>query len=75
MSKEDENGGILIVIIGSSAGRGSRAAAWMQDYINKQGGSNLQSYALEGGIKGWVKTGGKLLGLMDGYEESVWNKE
>lgn len=75
MSKEDGNGGTLTAITGSSRGRGSRAAAWMQDYINKQGGSSLKSYALEGGIKGWVETGGKLLGLMDGYEQSVWNKE
>lgn len=75
MSKGDGNGGTLTVIIGSSRGRGSRATAWMQDYINEQVGSNLKSYALEGGIKGWVKTGGKLLGLMNGYEESAWNKE
>lgn len=48
----------------------------MQDYISKQGDdNNLKSYALEGGVKGWVKTGGKLLELMDGYEASAWNKE
>lgn len=64
-----------IIIAGSSQGRGSRAAAWMQDYITVQGGDKMKSYALEGGVKGWVKTGGKLLGLMDGYDASAWSKE
>lgn len=47
----------------------------MQDYIDKRKDDKLKSYALEGGVKGWVKTGGKLLQLMDGYEASVWNSE
>lgn len=47
----------------------------MQDYIDKQSDDKLKSYALEGGIAGWVKMGGRLLELMDGYDASVWNKE
>ncbi|KAL7273519.1 hypothetical protein RUND412_003614 [Rhizina undulata] len=64
----------VIFYCGSSAGRGSRAAAWFQDYLNEKGVEKIKSYALEGGIKGWVKEGGKCLELMDGYDASVWQK-
>lgn len=47
----------------------------MQDYINKQNDGELKSYALEGGVTGWVNTGGKLLEFMDGYDVGAWNKE
>lgn len=46
----------------------------MQDYINEKGDQNMKSFALEGGIKGWVKAGGKLLEMVDEYEEEVWKK-
>ncbi|KAH8155734.1 uncharacterized protein LAJ45_00744 [Morchella importuna] len=65
----------IVFYCGSSQGRGSRAAAWMQDYIMGQGNDKLKSYALQGGIKGWVKTGGRMLGLMNGYTADIWEKE
>lgn len=41
---------------GQSLGRGGRAAAWTKEYIEKAGlGDKVGSFALEGGIKGWVK--------------------
>lgn len=40
-----------------------------------QGNDKLKSYALQGGIKGWVKTGGRMLELMDGYTADIWQKE
>lgn len=46
----------------------------MQDYIDGKGDEEMKSVALEGGIKGWVKEGGKLLDLVDGYNADVWNK-
>ncbi|RPB04158.1 hypothetical protein L873DRAFT_1667535 [Choiromyces venosus 120613-1] len=64
----------IVFYCGSSQGRGARAASWMQDYINEKGDKNMKSYALEWGIKGWVKEGGKLLEMIDGYEEEVWKK-
>ncbi|PWW76566.1 hypothetical protein C7212DRAFT_319863 [Tuber magnatum] len=64
----------VVFYCGSSQGRGSRAASWMQDYINEKGDKDMKSFALEGGIKGWVKEGGKLLEMIDGYEEEAWKK-
>jgi len=46
----------------------------MQDYINEKGDKNMKSFALEGGIKGWVKEGGNFLEMVDEYEEEVWKK-
>ncbi|RPA72617.1 hypothetical protein BJ508DRAFT_419395 [Ascobolus immersus RN42] len=46
----------IIYYCGQSLGRGSRAAAWTKEYIEKKGlGDKVSSFALEGGIKGWVK--------------------
>lgn len=61
----------VIFYCGSSAGRGARAAAWLQDHID-QLGSELKSVALEGGIKGWVKAGDEYTALMDGYDAAAW---
>lgn len=63
---------------GSSQGRGSRAASWFADYIQERKAegdvSALESLALEGGIKGWVKAGDEYVQMMDGYDEAVWKK-
>ncbi|KAL8746509.1 MAG: hypothetical protein Q9190_001483 [Brigantiaea leucoxantha] len=60
--------------IGSSRGRGNRAAGWFGDYVRDQGDERLQSLALEGGIKGWVGAGPEYVELIDGYEESIWKE-
>jgi arsenical-resistance protein 2 len=62
--------------VGSSAGRGTRAAGWFADYLSEKGVSedDVKSWKLEGGIKGWVAAGDQYTALMDGYDESVWKK-
>lgn len=55
---------------GSSNGRGPRCAAWMQDFINETGDTDIESLVLNGGIRGWVKEyGGR---MTDGYDAKVW---
>ncbi len=63
------------VIVGSCGGRGTRAAGWFADYLADQGAeSEVKSWKLEGGIKGWVNEGGEYTGLMDGFDGAVWAK-
>jgi arsenical-resistance protein 2 len=57
---------------GSSRGRGNRAAAWFADHIKEQSDENMQSLALEGGIKGWVAEKGQFLQYMQEYDETCW---
>ncbi|KAL4803441.1 Rhodanese-like domain-containing protein [Aspergillus unguis] len=61
---------------GSSQGRGTRAAGWFADYLADQGvaESEVKSWKLEGGIKGWVKGGEEYTRLMDGFEKGHWEK-
>jgi len=45
----------------------------MQDYLDSIGETELKSYFLKGGIKGWVKKyGGK---DMDYYDEKAWAEQ
>lgn len=60
----------LCLKIGSSGGRGTRCAGWMQDYIDESGNKAMKAAIVKGGIKGWQKTfGGE---LMDGYDQKFW---
>lgn len=66
----------ILILIGSSSGRGPRCANWMQDYINdiaKFGRkSSLKVLVLKGGIKGWIRD---FKGSMvDGFEEKYWEQ-
>lgn len=63
--------------LGSSRGRGTRAAGWFEDYLREQGdeGKKMKSLILEGGIKGWVKGGSAYVEEMDGYAEEVWKQQ
>lgn len=62
----------LLIYIGSSRGRGTRAAGWFADRIEEQGESGLKSLVLGGGIKGWAGAGSEYTEWMEGYEEAVW---
>ncbi|KAJ5650116.1 arsenate reductase (Arc2) [Penicillium longicatenatum] len=62
----------VIWYCGSCGGRGTRAAAWFADYIESQQDTALKSFALEGGIKGWVASGSEYTEWMDGYDASSW---
>jgi arsenical-resistance protein 2 len=35
----------------------------------------MKSYALEGGIKGWVTAGEEFIRMMDEYDASAWASE
>ncbi|KAH8787559.1 arsenate reductase [Hyaloscypha sp. PMI_1271] len=65
----------VIWFCGSSRGRGSRAAGWFSDYIQDQNDTKMKSYALEGGIKGWVTAGEEFIRMMDEYDASAWTSE
>jgi arsenical-resistance protein 2 len=57
---------------GSSRGRGTRAAGWFADYLKEKNEMSMESFILDGGIKGWQSGGKKFVDLMDGYEEGAW---
>ncbi|EON64269.1 hypothetical protein W97_03500 [Coniosporium apollinis CBS 100218] len=59
---------------GSSNGRGPRCAAWFADWLVQQGEEEMQSFTLEGGIKGWVKAGPEYEVEVDGYEPEYWRQ-
>lgn len=58
--------------IGSSGGRGTRAAGWFQDYLDEKGDKDMESVILRGGIKGWATAGEEYVKWMDEYDESIW---
>ncbi|RDL33165.1 Uncharacterized protein BP5553_08604 [Venustampulla echinocandica] len=66
----------VIFYCGSSAGRGTRCANWMQDYIDdiaKFGRrTEVKVLILKGGIKNWVKQYEGA--LVEGYEEKYWEQ-
>ncbi|THX80888.1 hypothetical protein D6D04_04350 [Aureobasidium pullulans] len=63
---------IVIATGGSSNGRAPRCAAWFKEFIDAAGDEQMQSMVLEGGVKGWVKSGPQFTRLMDGYKEPHW---
>lgn len=60
------------LFLGSSAGRGTRAACWFNDYIQEQGDTTMQSVILKGGIKGWATAGEDYTAFMDAYVSEHW---
>jgi arsenical-resistance protein 2 len=58
--------------LGSSRGRGTRAAGWFADYLKEQNENSMESFILDGGIKGWASGGEQFVKLMDGYQEEAW---
>jgi len=62
-------------VVGSSRGRGNRAAAWFDDHIKDQGDLNMKSFVLVEGIKGWAGAGTDYVELMDEYNEEAWRKQ
>ncbi|KAK2685403.1 hypothetical protein QWA68_015970 [Fusarium oxysporum] len=59
----------------SSRGRGSRAAGWFKDHLDKQGDSHMESVILFEGITGWAKAGGEFVEWMDKYDATVWDRK
>ena len=58
--------------VGSSRGRGTRAAGLFDDLLNEQNETSIRSVTLSGGIKGWVSAGPDYQAYMNEYEEDVW---
>jgi arsenical-resistance protein 2 len=58
--------------LGSSRGRGTRAAGWFDDLIKSKDVSTVKSVILEGGIAGWAKAGEEYTALMDEYNAEFW---
>lgn len=65
---------VVLTVAGSSKGRGTRAAGWFGDYLDERRDEEMESLILQGGIKGWAKAGEKFVGVMDEYDEAVWEK-
>jgi arsenical-resistance protein 2 len=63
-----------LCVIGSSRGRGNRAAGWFADYLKQRGekGDGMESLVLEGGVKGWASAGEEYVRLMDDNDAAVW---
>ena len=60
------------LVVGSSRGRGTRAACWFADALARGNVPSVQSMILEGGIKGWVSGGQEYTDYIDEYDESAW---
>jgi arsenical-resistance protein 2 len=65
---------VVLTVAGSSKGRGTRAAGWFGDHVDKRRDVEMESMILEGGVKGWAKAGGKFVEMMEEYDEAVWEK-
>lgn len=44
------------------------------EHVRAIGDDDMGVMVLEGGIKGWVKSGDNFTRLMDGYREDYWTK-
>jgi arsenical-resistance protein 2 len=61
--------------LGSSRGRGTRAAGWFDDLIKRKDNRDVKSVILLEGIAGWATAGSEYVGLMDGFEKEAWEKK
>lgn len=62
-------------VIGSSKGRGTRAAGWFDDVIRDRRGTDaLRSVVLEGGITAWANAGPEYIAWMADYDAGFWQK-
>lgn len=63
----------VVFTCGSSSGRGPRCAGWFLEHVRNVAGDNdMQVMVLEGGVKGWVKSG--YTQLMDGFRQEHWDE-
>ena len=65
---------IHLSYVGSSKGRGSRAAGWFADHLEDQENQSMQSVALLDGIKGWATAGDEYTELMVEYDAEAWKQ-
>lgn len=63
----------VLLGLGSSKGRGARAAGWFADYIEDRGDQQMKSLTLAEGVKGWATSaGGQYVEHMVEYDPSAW---
>lgn len=58
----------------SSRGRGTRAAGWFCDYLEKKGDESVQSLIVLEEVRGWVKGGAEFINWIDGYDKAYWEE-
>lgn len=58
--------------LGSSKGRGSRAAGWFDDLIQDRNVEGISSIILKDGVAGWANAGEDYISLMEEYNASAW---
>ena len=63
-----------MTLVGSSRGRGNRAASWFADHIAERGDTHMQSLVLLEGIKGWATAGKEYVQWMYEYDRAVWDE-
>lgn len=61
--------------LGSSRGRGTRAAGWFDDLLRERSISNMESVILLDGVAGWAKAGEEYTALMDDYDAVAWEEK
>lgn len=65
----------VVFTCGSSNGRGPRCASWFLEHVRDTvGDQDMNVLVLEGGVKGWVKSGNQYTAYMDGYKEDYWRE-
>ena len=64
-----------LMFIGSSRGRGTRAAGWFDDLIKARGDTNMKSVILSEGINGWAQAGAEYIPEIVGFDQQFWDKK
>lgn len=65
----------VVFTCGSSNGRAPRCAGWFLEHVrNVAQDTNMGVMVLEGGVKGWVKSGPQCIQFMDGFQPEHWQR-
>ena len=62
----------LLTDLGSSRGRGTRAAGWFDDLVQDRGVKDIKSMILEESIAGWAQGGREFTEWMEEYNSKAW---
>ena len=65
-------GTILTSMTVTSRGRGNRAAAWFQDYLEEKKDLTVRSAAVSEGILGWALAGSQYTQYIEEFEPEAW---
>jgi arsenical-resistance protein 2 len=73
--KNRRSASTTLTLVGSSRGRGTRAAGWFNDLIKEKGHQSMKSLVLLEGITGWAAAGKEYIDMIDGYEKETWEEK